>query len=329
VPEENMRTLMGWLSDDVTGSSSEAREVTEELARLVFLGDLEWPNYEDRAAQYADDMSAWLTGDTESEFIARTGTSGDLPAFISWMMPVLGDWQASAAQGEAGQQGQGLPNPNYDSDPTPGTEFYKYDDATGNYLYAATADGSDWATYDQRRYSDLTWDDGYGLSYRYDKRDEVYQWYDEPNGTWNDQAWADQYAASRSAQAAAAGAGSQAASAAAWDENWQMFYRIGPGGQYEYADAVVPGDESSGSSEVWLSYEQAMTRAAPAPAGQETGQEAEVEVSQEEIRAIVNDPKQIESLVKELLAENPELAEIPVEERNQVISKVLEELGKE
>ena len=323
VPEQNMRTLMQWLSDD-GGASLGADQVTEDLATLVFQGDREWPDHQDQAAGYADDISAWLTGDTESQFITLTAESGDLAAFISWMTPVLGDWQASATQDEAGQQGQGLPNPNYDSDPTPGTEYYRYDEATGDYLYAATADGSaGWATYDQRRYSDPTWDDGYGLSYRHDQRDQVYEWYDEQDGTWKDQAWADQYAASRSAQADAADPGSQAASAAAWDENWQMFYRIGPDGQYEYADAVVPRDESSGSSEVWLSYEQVATRAAPA--GQETGQEADAEVSPEEISAILDDPEQVQAVIDELLAD-PELAQFPEEERMQIVSKVLDEL---
>jgi hypothetical protein len=108
-----------------------------------------------------------------------------------------------------------------------------------------------------------------------------------------------------------------------------MFYRIGPDGQYQYADAVVPGDENSGSSEVWLSYEQVMTRAAPAPAGQETGQAADVEVSkEEEIRAFVENPAQIKSIVDEVLAENPELAKIPEAQRKQVISEVLGELRK-
>jgi hypothetical protein len=318
---------MGWLSDDVTGSTSEAKEVTEELARLVFLGNMEWPNYEDRAAEYADKISEWLTGETESKFIDHTAESGDLPKFASWMMPVLEDWQASATQDEAGQAGaggQGLANTNYDS--TLGTEYYRYDEATGEYLYAATADGSaGWATYDQRRYDDPVWDDNYGLSYRYDKRDEVYEWYDEPNGTWNDQAWADQQAASGPGQDAAAGAGSQPASAAEWDENWQMFYRIGPDGQYQYAYPRVSGDASSGSSEVWLSYDQVMTGAAPAPAGQETGQEAEVAMSPAEISAFLADPEQEQAVIDELHAD-PDLAKIPDRERNQLISDVLADL---
>jgi hypothetical protein len=322
VPEQNMQTLMGWLSDDATGAVSGADQVTEDLATLVFQGDAEWPDHQDQAAGYADDISAWLTGDTESQFITLTAESGDLAAFISWMTPVLEQWKAPAAPDEEGQEGQGLANPNYDSDPTPGTEYYRYDEATGDYLYAATADGSaGWATYDQRRYSDPTWDEGYGLSYRHDQRDGVYEWYDEQDGTWKDQAWADQYAAGGAGQADAADPGSQAASAAAWDQSWQMFYRIGPDGQYEYADAVVPGDESSGSSEVWLSYEQAMTRAAPEPAS--PGLEA-----QETAQVAVGDltPEQVDAMVGDLLKENRDFAAIPEERRMELISEVLDEL---
>ena len=113
VPEQNMRTLMEWLSDDVTGASPGAKEVTEDLAMHVFLGEVEWPDYQDRAARYAQDISAWLTGGTESQFIALTAEGGDPAAFISWMMPVLDQWKASAAHDEAGRDGQGLANPNY------------------------------------------------------------------------------------------------------------------------------------------------------------------------------------------------------------------------
>ena len=327
---------MQWLSDS---QDAEAEAVTGDLARLVFLGDTEWPNYDDRASSYADAISTWLDGDTESRFIALTAESGNLAAFTDWMVPVIEQWDASAAQDEAGQDGQGLRNPNYDSDPTHGTQFYKYDEATGDYLYSATADGSDWVPYEQRRYSELTWDDSYGLSYRYDKRDEVYEWYDEENGTWNDQSWADMYAASRAAEAAAAGgagAEPQAASAAVWDDNWQMFYRIGPNGAYEYADAIVPGVESSGSSEVWLGYEQVMMRgaqepdvqepAAQEPAAQAPAAEAPAApVAGEEPAALSQD--QINAIADELLAQNDEFKDIPPDRRQQIIAEVLLELN--
>jgi hypothetical protein len=327
VPVENMKTLMQWLSEsDISG----AQDVTDDLARLVFLGDREWPNYEDRASSYADAISAWCDMGTESQFIALTTESGNLAAFIEWVGPVIERWDTEATRDEAGQEGQGLPNPNHDSDPTPGTEFYKYDEPTGNYLYSATADGSDWATYEQRRYSEPTLDDSYGLRYRYDKREEIYEWYDEENGTWNSQGWADQYAASRAAEAGAAGAAGaepQAASAAAWDENWQMFYRIGPSGAYEYADAVVPGNEGSGSSEVWLSYEQVMTRATPDQASPGPVDEEVHEEAQEAQAATINaSSDEVAAAAAELLEEHPEFAEIPEERRQQIMAEVLSEL---
>jgi hypothetical protein len=338
VPVENMKTLMQWLGDsDISG----AQDVTDDLARLVFLGDTEWPNYEDRASSYADAISAWCDGGTESQFIALTAESGNLAAFIQWIGPVIERWDTEATQDEASQDGQGLPNPNHGSDPTPGTEFYKYDEPTGNYLYSATADGSDWATYEQRRYSEPTLDDSYGLRYRYDKRDEIYEWYDEENGTWNSQGWADEYAASRAAGAGEAGAGEagageagageagaepQAASAAAWDENWQMFYRIGSSGAYEYADAVVPGSEGSGSSEVWLSYEQVMTRATPDQAGPEPVDEVQEEAQEEAQAAIKASSDEVAAAAAELLEEHPEFAEIPEERRQQIMAEVLSEL---
>ena len=323
VPEQNMKTLMQWLGDpEVISANPKAEDVAEDLAELVFLGDAEWLNYEDRATRYAGDISAWL-GDDESQFITLTAEHADPAAFITWMEGVLPQWKASASKDEAGQEGQGLANPNYQSDPTPGTQYYKYDASSETYLYSTTADGSDsWVTYEQRRYSEPTWDDNYGLRYRYDKRDEVYEWYDEENGTWNSQDWADQFAASRSAQAGGAEAQAQEASAAAWDENWQMFYRIGPGGAYQYADAVVPGNEGSGSSEVWLSYEQVMTRAAPEQAGQEPGggQEAQQAV-------IAPSPAEVQAAANQLLQEHPEFAEIPEERRQQIMAEVLSELG--
>ena len=325
VPEQNIKTMMQWLGDpQVISASPKAEDITEDLAELVFLGDAEWLNYQDRAARYATDISAWL-GDDESQFITLTAENADPPAFITWMDSVLPRWKAEASKDEAGHQGQGLPNPNHSTDPTPGTQFYKYDAPSETYLYSATAAGSDgWATYEQRRYSEATWDENYGLRYRYDKRDEVYQWYDEDNGTWNSQDWADQYAARHASQAAAAaapGAEPQAVSAAEWDENWQMFYRIGPGGAYQYADAVIPGNASSGSSEVWLSYEQVMTRATPEQAGPEPGGEQEAQKA-----AINPSPEEVDAFSNQLLQEHPEFAEIPEERRQQIMAEVLDEL---
>jgi hypothetical protein len=287
LPQENMLKLMNWLNDDeVKAQYAEAPGIIEELGRLVFQGELEWPNYVDNAATYASTISEWLTDQEDyTEFETLTGSSAQsLAGFIRFIEPVIDKWQTAAAKEEGGAVG--LANPNYSTDPTPGTQFYWYDESAGTYLYSDTADGDDWKTYEERRYIDPngTKDDSYGgLFYRYDKRDEIYQWYDDENGIWESQEWADQFVVAKRAEAekaakaaaiegqappaAAEAAGAEAqAPSAFWDENWQMFYRIGPSGAYEYADAIDPGSESSGCSEKWLSYEQVMTRPEPVTA---------------------------------------------------------------
>jgi hypothetical protein len=282
VAKDNMLVVMQWLASDVPG----APKVAEDLALLVFQGDMLWMNDTANADYYAETISAWVTGSAETRFTALTEPDSESPEFIDWITGLIAEWRAAAGQEEVGQDGGGLENPNYADDPTPGTQFYRYDDASGTYLYSDQAAGDDWATYEQRRYSEPAFDDGYGLGYRYDKRDEVYEWLDEESGTWNGQEWADAYAASRgaAAQGAAEAESGDAAGPATWDENWQMFYRIGADGTYQYADPVVPGDQASGCTEEWLSYEQVMARAAapdqsaetePAPqAGREQGEES-------------------------------------------------------
>lgn len=105
------------------------------------------------------------------------------------------------------------------------------------------AHAADLATDEQRRYSERARDDTYGLDYRYDRTYQVYEWYDEASGTWRDQTWADLYAASRHHPGAEPAGGETGAE---WDENWRMFFRVGPGGVYEFADAKTPGEPGSG-----------------------------------------------------------------------------------
>jgi hypothetical protein len=331
VAKENMLTVMQWLSSDVPGGP----EVAESLALLVFQGDMLWMNDVANVDYYADTISAWVTGSAEAEFAQLTQEGSESAPFIDWITPVIAGWRAAAGQEEAGHDGAGLENPNYADDPTPGTQFYKYDDGAGTYLYAAEAVSDDWATYEQRRYSEPAFDDSYGLGYRYDKRDEVYEWLDEQNGTWNSQEWADAYVAER---AAAEGAAEAEPEAATWDENWQMFYRIGADGTYQYAHAVVPGDSSSGCSEVWLSYEDVMAQvteagAAQAGADQAPGVEPEalqvpgggvIEEVMSELGEDISDLAQEADLSEEELAElvnDPEFEQMVAEE----VAKLLAE----
>jgi hypothetical protein len=265
VQSENVERLMGWLAGGSPARSAHAaaEPLVAKLAALVFQGDMGWPDRTDRVDAYRDALAGWFAGDTgqESAFGDLTRADDDPGALIEWFLPVVGEWEKWAAHNESGAtQGgaaAGLPNPN--SDGTPGTEFYRYDEATGQYLYAPSADGPDWATYEQRRYSEPARDDNYGLDYRLDRTLHVYEWYDEAAGKWNDQTWADLYAARRHGQASAAQEPADGARPE-WDENWKMFYRVGPGGVYEFADAVTPGDQSSGCANEWLSHEQVLQR---------------------------------------------------------------------
>ena len=262
---ENVEKLQEWLVEgsSVRAEVRAAEALADQLADLVFQGDQEWPNYADRAAGYRDALRAWFTQDSgrESQFVALTGPSAEGSVFVAWFLPVVQEWASWAARNESGQAGGegtvvGLVNPN--SDGTPGTEYYRFDEATAQYLYSSSA-GGDWATYEKRRYAEVERDENYGLDYRYDRKDSVYEWYDEAEGTWRDQAWADLDVARRHERGPAAEKGGGGA-APEWDENWNMFYRVGPGGVYEFADAVQPGAQASGCGDVWLSHEQVLMR---------------------------------------------------------------------
>lgn len=300
VQNENVEQLMRWLADgsDVRSAHAGADALVEGLAALVFQGDAGWPDHTDRVDAYRALLAGWFADDgaRTSQFDGLTQPGADPGTLIDWFSQVVRDWEQRSAHtetgtgthtdtgtaGAAGDAGGGTaagsPNPN--SDGTPGTEYYRYEEATGDYLYAATADSTDWATYEARRYSERVSDDSYGLDYRLDRTHQVYEWYDEAAATWRDQAWADQHAARGGAGAPATAAQpADGVAAPEWDAKWAVFYRVGPGGEYEFADAVTPGDQSSGCSGRWLSQEQAAARDATAA--------PEIVQLQEEIRATV------------------------------------------
>lgn len=254
----NVKQLMDWLADggEVRSASASAEALAEKLASLVFHGDQGWPDHAGRVDQYRNSLGEWFAGDggLEPRFVELTGSDADPDALIDWFLPVVLEWEERAARGETDTghfagAAVGLRNPS--SDGTPGTEYYRFDEATGEYQYAASADATEWASYEQRRYSEPTRDENYGLNYRHDRTNGVYEWYDEASGTWNDQSWADQYAAGTQGSATTAGPAE-----VEWDDDWAMFYRIGPGGVYEFAHAVTPGDRASGCGDGWLSQEQ-------------------------------------------------------------------------
>ncbi|MEU9129919.1 hypothetical protein AB0D08_17725 [Kitasatospora sp. NPDC048540] len=262
VETENVECLMGWLAEGGPARTHTGGDLlVERLAVLAFQDDRGWPDDPGRAVSHRDALRVWFAGDSagESRFVEATRPDADPGAFIDWFLPVVLAREEQATRSQEGDAGDEpcWRNPNHDG--TPGTEFYRIDPGTGGYLYAAGEDDEEWLAYEQRRYSEPARDEAYGLAYRYDRRDGTYEWYDEQSAGWRDQAWAD----ARAAGTDGAASGASDRSEAAWDGNVRMFYRLGPDGAYEYADARSPGNGSSGCGEVWLSAEQARTRVMP------------------------------------------------------------------
>jgi len=320
VRSENVEQLMSWLADDSPARSAQsgADTLADRLAALVFQGDSGWPNRTDQVEVYRNALAGWFAGDSgrESQFAELTHADADPGMLIGWFLPVVLEWEQWAARNESGTASDaattvGLPNPNGDG--TPGTEFYRFDEATGQYFYAPTADNADWATYEARRYSSPAHDGDYGLNYRLDRTHQVCEWYDETTGTWQDQTWANLYAARRHDPASETAVGGATAE---WDENWNMFYRVGPGGVYEFADARTPGTQLSGCGDVWLSHEQVLARSAREPVADLGDAAAEAAQLHAEMRGIV----------EAVSADNPELT---VGLTRQDIDLVIADLVKE
>jgi hypothetical protein len=145
----------------------------------------------------------------------------------------------------------------------------------------------------QNRYDDPEFSEPYSMYYRYDKLNGVYEWNTDPQNTpeaWISQADADAQVAGQPAEGELAAEGEAATeeeySEPAWDENWQMLYRVGPGGVYQYAysddqQTIRPGSE-------WLSYDEVMqgtgaTTEAPAEEEAATSEAATSEAAAQEL----------------------------------------------
>ncbi|MEV6597763.1 hypothetical protein AB0M36_12940 [Actinoplanes sp. NPDC051346] len=117
------------------------------LAALAIQGDTSWPQRTGQVDTYRDALSDWFVDDSTREFRFTELTRPDAAAGmgITWFQ----------------ETGVRLLNPH--SDGIPGTEYYRYDEVTGQYLYAAGKDSSDWATDEARRYSEPAHDDAYGM----------------------------------------------------------------------------------------------------------------------------------------------------------------------
>lgn len=187
------------------------------------------------------DMGTFLS---ETEWLREPQVGQDLSVARQWLGTRLGsdDWYTQDATLE-----QLLTFLNSDPVLLAGLASAESDPAGWVYSVAAAY-----------RYSEPVMDENYGMAYRYDKLDGVYEWeHPENPGTWLCQEEADQLM-TEWAQGDAQGAADAASeSAAEWDENWAMFYKFTADGAYYYAHARQPGVPESGCSEAWLTYEQA------------------------------------------------------------------------
>ncbi|HEX4061763.1 MAG TPA: hypothetical protein VHY58_12170 [Streptosporangiaceae bacterium] len=122
------------------------------------------------------------------------------------------------------------------------------------------------------RYDAPAWSDAYGMYYRYDWQAGQYEWNREPwltPAAWMSQKQADVLISSQTPQPGAARDGEAGYSSAAWDENWQMFYRLRSDGVYQYADSS--DGAGTGQPGPWLSYDDVLERRAGARAATEAG----------------------------------------------------------
>ncbi len=154
--------LKEWLSvpvedEERSDHQAEIELLSSQFGSLVFEDD-KWFEYDnDRIAKILQRPGQeWLADDQLAQLESVT-YNGSLDSFLPWFKLIVEGWEAGergtspASEGEEASQVLGIENPNYASDPLPGTEFYKYDSVQG-YLYADRADAldSEWATFEAR-----------------------------------------------------------------------------------------------------------------------------------------------------------------------------------
>ncbi len=190
------------------------------------------------------------------------------------------------------------------------------------------------------RYQLGAYDDGYGMWYRYDTVTEVYEWAesgpDKPpdeSDAWMSQQEADAVAVGRAQQAAVQGEEEgEEFSLPAWDENWQMLYRLGPGGVYQYAysddqQTIRPGAR-------WLTYDEVLEEArlstaeqapAPAEAAQSGVTESAATTPEAAVAQVVDEI--VPDALAELAEEIPEVRQLTPEQLQLLIGRVMSNLA--
>jgi hypothetical protein len=268
----NVAQLMEWLRSD--DAPSDAVQLREELAYLLFYGDPTWASNEDSGSisDYRAILASWFSDDPsgESEFIERTQPGNESPTarddLVAWFLPVVGKWKQWAKTNEADVD-KGIPNPGYEADQTPGTQYYWYDPANEVYLYAATPDApdADWLSYEDRRYTPVSYDDDRQTSYRQDVVTQEYEFQSRARpGRWLTQAQWDQEVQA----AGGAVAGEPQYTVPVYDAGFAMYRRYNSVSRaYEYADDPA--------ADAWLSVAEATAKLArPEPGGAEAQADA-------------------------------------------------------
>lgn len=170
----------------------------------------------------------------------------------------------------------------------------------------------------ENRHQPPEFSEPYGMNYRYDNLYEVYEWEDpaEP-GTWINQEDADARIVGRQQEQTLAGAAEPGYSEAVWDENWQMLYRLGPGGVYEYAYSDDQQTVRLGTN--WLTYDEVMQGTAPSTEAASQPAPTPVEVQEEQAVSMQESPP------AELVNRSMGLLEKELGPLNEEVRSLLEE----
>ncbi|WP_042382303.1 hypothetical protein [Streptacidiphilus melanogenes] len=245
--------------------------LVEKLAQLIFEGERDWPARSDRFDAYRDRLTERFVDDSarERQFVELTGPDADPGVFIDWFLPVVLAWEedGSAESGQPawdearavfyrtgpggafefaeaktrGQQGTGCSGSwlshqeLIELGEDPATRAHGWDGARAMFHRTGSGGAFEFAEAKTRGQQ------GTGCSGSWLSHQELIELGEDP-----------------------------ATRAHGWDGARAMFYRTGPGGAFEFAEANTRGQRTSGCTATWLTDEQARERALAADEVTET-----------------------------------------------------------
>jgi hypothetical protein len=163
IKTEAVEKIKNWLRvpvEDGDGERASRKSDVESLSprfgSLVF-EDERWYEYDaGRINQIMQRQGQEWLDDAQVGELERLADAGGLGYFIDWFEQLLQELELGergvygpAREGGAVGEALGIANPNYASDPVPGTQYYKYDPVQG-YVYAETEDAAEWRTMEER-----------------------------------------------------------------------------------------------------------------------------------------------------------------------------------